>query len=244
MNTFLIALQFITTLPVKGKLNYSEKNIARSMLYYPLVGTIIGIILVVVNLILSKILPNLVVNILLIISWVALTGGIHLDGLSDSFDGIFGGKDKERILDIMHDSNVGVYGVLAIVLILLLKFTLLTELPIQDKNMLLITVPTISRFAMVLAVYLFPYARKEGFGKAYKLYLKRKHLLVASLWTFLLATVLLFWQGLVLIIVALLSVLLIGKHITNKIEGLTGDNYGAVNEIIEVVILLVSIIVI
>ncbi len=244
MNSFLIALQFITTLPVKVKLNYSEKNIARSMLYYPLVGTIIGIILVVVNVILSKILPNLVVNILLIISWVALTGGIHLDGLSDSFDGIFGGKNKKIILDIMRDSNVGVYGVLAIVLILLLKFTLLSELPMQDKNMILITVPTISRLSMVLAVYLFPYARKEGFGKAYKLYLKRKHVLAASLWTVLLAAVLLFWQGLVLIIASLLSVLLIGKYITNEIEGLTGDNYGAVNEIIEVVILIVSIIVI
>jgi|AntRauTorckE6833_2_1112554.scaffolds.fasta_scaffold00211_2 adenosylcobinamide-GDP ribazoletransferase len=243
MNTFLIALQFITSLPVKGKLNYSEKNIARSMLHYPLVGTIIGIILLVVNVILSKILPNLVVNILLIISWVALTGGIHLDGLSDSFDGIFGGKDKERILDIMHDSNVGVYGVLAIVLILLLKFTLLTELPIQDKNMLLITVPTISRFAMVLAVYLFPYARKEGFGKAYKLYLKRKHVLLAFLWTAIVTGIFLFWQGIVLIIVMFLLVFLVGKYITSKIDGLTGDNYGAINEIIEVVSLLTYILI-
>ncbi|MGM0446341.1 MAG: adenosylcobinamide-GDP ribazoletransferase [Bacillota bacterium] len=243
MNSFLIALQFITTLPVKGKLDYSEKNIASSMLYYPLVGTIIGIILVVINLILSKILPDLVVNILLIITWITLTGGIHLDGLSDSFDGLFGGKDKQRILDIMHDSTVGVYGVLALVLIILLKLTLLIELPLQVKNMILITVPTISRFSMILAVYLFPYARKEGFGKAYNLYLTKKHVLAASLWTLFLAAVLLFWQGLVLMIVAFFSVLIIGKYITNRIDGLTGDNYGAINEIIEVVILLVSIIV-
>ena len=241
MNSFLIALQFITTLPIKTKLNYSEKNIASSMIYYPLVGTIIGFILVVFNLLLSKIIPDLLVNIILLIIWISLSGGIHLDGLADSFDGLFGGKDKKKILEIMRDSSIGVYGVLALFLILLLKYVLLIELPIQDKNMILMIAPTLSRLSMVLAVYYFPYARKEGFGKTYKLYLKRNHVILAFVWTVIISITLLFWQGIVLIITGLLFSFVISKFITNKIDGLTGDNYGAINEIVEVLTLLIAI---
>ena len=241
MNSFLIALQFITTLPIKANLNYSEKNIASSMVYYPLVGTIIGFILVVFNLLLSKIIPDLLVNIILLIIWISLSGGIHLDGLADSFDGLFGGKDKKKILEIMRDSSIGVYGVLALFLILLLKYVLLIELPIQDKNMILMIAPTLSRLSMVLAVYYFPYARKEGFGKTYKLYLKRNHVILAFVWTVIISITLLFWQGIVLIITGLLFSFVISKFITNKIDGLTGDNYGAINEIVEVLTLLIAI---
>ena len=241
MNSFLIALQFITTLPIKANLNYSEKNIASSMVYYPLVGTIIGFILVVFNLLLSKIIPDLLINIILLIIWISLSGGIHLDGLADSFDGLFGGKDKKKILEIMRDSSIGVYGVLALFLILLLKYVLLIELPIQDKNMILMIAPTLSRLSMVLAVYYFPYARKEGFGKTYKLYLKRNHVILAFVWTVIISITLLFWQGIVLIITGLLFSFVISKFITNKIDGLTGDNYGAINEIVEVLTLLIAI---
>lgn len=241
MNSFLIALQFITIIPVKKQLKYSEKDIAHSMLYYPLVGTIIGLVLVLINLIGSQFLPELVRDSLLLIFFVLLTGGIHLDGLADSFDGLFGGKNKKEILSIMKDSSIGVYGVLAVVLFLLFKFTLLRELPIAHRNFILIIVPTISRWAMVMAVYLFPYARKEGFGKAYKLYLKKKHVLGATLWVLLLTLILFFWKGALILGFSFLIIWLIGDFITKKIDGLTGDNYGAINEIMEVVILLLMI---
>ncbi|MFO7815447.1 MAG: adenosylcobinamide-GDP ribazoletransferase [Halanaerobiales bacterium] len=241
MNSFLIALQFITTIPVKKELKYSEKEIAHSMIYYPLVGSILGLVLVLINLIGSKLLPDLVSSSLLLMFFVLLSGGIHLDGLADSFDGFLGGKNKKEILSIMRDSSIGVYGVLAVFLILIFKFTLLIELPIARKNMILIIVPTISRWAMVLAVYLFPYARKEGFGKAYKLYLKKKHVLAATVWVLLLTLILFFWKGALVLGVSFLIIWLIGEFITRKIDGLTGDNYGAINEIMEVAVLLLMI---
>ena len=241
MNSFLIALQFITIIPVKKDLNYSEKNIARSMLYYPLIGTIIGIILVLVNMVGSLLLPDLVRDSLLLIFFVLLSGGIHFDGLADSFDGLFGGNNKKQILKIMGDSNVGVYGVLAVVLILILKFTLLTELPIGLKNAVLIIVPTISRCAMVWAVYLFPYAKKEGFGKAFKLYLSKKEAWAVALYTTIITLTLLFLQGIVLLVIAFGGLWLFGSFLVKKIDGLTGDNYGALNEIMEVLVLLVII---
>lgn len=241
MNSLLIALQFITTIPVKKELKYSERDIAHSMMYYPLVGTILGVVLVLINLIGTQFLPNLVRDSLLLISFVLLTGGIHLDGLVDSFDGLFGGKNKKEILSIMRDSSIGVYGVLTVVLLLLFKFTLLRELPIANRNKILLIVPTISRWTMVLAVYLFPYARKEGFGKAHKLYLKKKHVLVATVWVLLLTFIFFFWKGALILGVTFLIIWLIGKFITKKIEGLTGDNYGAINEIMEAVILLLMV---
>lgn len=241
MNSFLIALQFITIIPVKKQLKYSEKNIANSMLYYPFVGTIIGLVLALINIIGTQFLPELVKNSLLLIFFVLLSGGIHLDGLADSFDGLFGGKNKKEILSIMKDSSIGVYGVLAVVLLLLFKFTLLSELPIARRNFILIIVPTISRWAMVMAVYLFPYARKEGFGKAYKLYLKKKNVLGATLWVLLLTLILFFWKGALILGVSFIIIWLIGNFVTKKINGLTGDNYGAINEIMEVVILLLMI---
>ena len=241
MNSFLIALQFITIIPVKKDLNYSEKNIARSMLYYPLIGTIIGIILVLVNMVGSHLLPDLVRDSLLLIFFVLLSGGIHFDGLADSFDGLFGGNNKKQILKIMGDSNVGVYGVLAVVLILILKFTLLTELPSGLRNAVLIIVPTISRCAMVWAVYLFPYAKKEGFGKAFKLYLSKKEAWAVALYTTIITLTLLFLQGIVLLVIAFGGLWLFGSFLVKKIDGLTGDNYGALNEIMEVLVLLVII---
>src|SRR6056297_904945 len=117
MNSFLIALQFITVIPVKKDLNYSEKNIARSMLYYPFIGTLIGLILVIVNITGATFLPDLVRDILLLIIFVLLTGGIHFDGLADSFDGLFGGQNKKRILEIMGDSSIGIYGILSVTLV-------------------------------------------------------------------------------------------------------------------------------
>ena len=241
MNSFLIALQFITIIPVKKQLKYSEKEIAHSMLYYPFIGTIIGLILVLINFIGTQFLPTLVSDSLLLIFFVLLSGGIHLDGLADSFDGLFGGKNKKDILKIMSDSSIGVYGVLAVVLLLLFKFTLLSELLIVRKNIFLIIVPTISRWAMVMAVYLFPYAKKEGFGKAYKLYLKKKHVLGATFWVLLLTLILFFWKGALILGISFLIIWLIGDYITKKIDGLTGDNYGAINEILELVILLLMI---
>ena len=243
MNSFLIALQFITIIPIKKELDYSEKNIAKSMLYYPIIGTIIGLILILINTLGTYILPDLIVNSLLLIFFVLLTGGIHMDGLADTIDGIFGGNDKKSRLKIMQDSNIGVYGVTAVILLLIFKFSLLIELPLDQKNLILLVTPTISRWAMVIAVYLFPYAKEEGFGKAFKLYLSRREVWGATIWTFILTLITFFLKGSLILIISFTVIWLFCHLITKKIDGLTGDNYGALNEIMEVVILFIFILI-
>ncbi|HMA60614.1 MAG TPA: adenosylcobinamide-GDP ribazoletransferase [Halanaerobiales bacterium] len=241
MNSFLIALQFITIIPVKKELDYREKNIAKSMLYYPLIGTIIGLFLVLVNIIGTIFLPDLVRDSLLLIFFVLFTGGIHFDGLADTFDGLFGGSNKKRILEIMGDSSIGVYGILAVVLVLILKLSLLAELPMSVRNLALITAPTISRCAMVWAVYLFPYAKKEGFGKAFKLYLTRNEAWLTAVYTVIVTLALFLFKGIIILVISALGIWLFGTFIVKKIEGLTGDNYGALNELMEVLVLFLII---
>jgi len=241
MNSFLIALQFITVIPVKKDLNYSEKNIASSMLYYPLIGSIIGLILVVINIVSTYFLPNLVRDSVVLIFFVLLTGGIHFDGLADSFDGLFGGKNKKSILEIMGDSSVGVYGILAVTLILIFKLSLINNLPLGQRNLALIIAPTISRCAMVWAVYLFPYAKKEGFGKAFKLYLTKQEAWLTAIYTLIITFVLFFFKGLIVLIISFVFLYFLGTFVVKKIEGLTGDNYGAINELMEVLVLFLII---
>ena len=238
MERFLIALQFITRIPVTKELDYTEKKIAGSMVYYPLIGTLLGSILVLINGVGSLYLPELVTSSLLLIGLVVLTGGIHLDGFMDTCDGIFSGRNQEKMLEIMRDSRVGAFGVLGVVLLLLLKFSLLVELPAESNNFVLLYFPTVSRWAMVYSAFNYPYPREEGLGKVYAQQLTKLQFGLATAWTVLLGVVLFKLQGLVILLVSWLLIVLTAKVITAQIEGLTGDSYGAVNELLEVGVIL------
>ncbi|MBM7557111.1 adenosylcobinamide-GDP ribazoletransferase [Halanaerobacter jeridensis] len=242
MNQLLLAVQFITRIPVGKELDYEEDKIAASMAYYPLIGTLLGTVLVLINYVGDIYLPPLVTNALLLTGMVLLTGGLHLDGLMDTCDGVFSGRKKDKILEIMRDSRVGAFGVIAVVILFLLKFSLLVESPSQYKNYILLYMPTISRWAMVYAVYFYPYARKEGLGQAYQ-QLKLRHLLVATSWTLLVAWFLFGLQGVLILLLSWLVTIVVAQLIINKIDALTGDAYGAINELLEVAALLIMIVV-
>jgi len=242
INQLLLAVQFITRIPVGQELNYDQQEIAASMVFYPLIGTLLGAVLVGINYLGSLYLTPLVTNSLLLLGLVVLTGGLHLDGLMDTCDGIFSGRDQERILEIMRDSRVGAFGVIAVVTLFLLKFSLLVETPSQYKNYILLYVPTISRWAMVYVVYFYPYARERGLGQAYQ-QLKLRYLIVATSWTLLLGWFLLGSSGLLILGFSWVITVVWARIIIAKIGALTGDTYGAVNELLEVAALLSSLLI-
>ncbi|WP_018247671.1 adenosylcobinamide-GDP ribazoletransferase [Orenia marismortui] len=243
MNRFLIALQFITRIPIKKELDYNNKDLGSCMLYFPLIGSLLGGSLVLINYLGELYLAPLITNSLLIIGMILLTGGIHLDGLMDTCDGIFSGQNKDRILEIMRDSRVGAFGVIALISVFLLKFSLLVEISNSYKNSVLIYFPTISRWAIVYAALYYPSARKGGLGKTYAQYLKLKHFLLATIWTLAVGIFLFDLQGLIIFLFSWLLTILIIKMIIVKIDGLTGDNYGAINELIEVFSILTMMVV-
>ena len=230
----LTALRFLTRFPV-GKYSKDEKRLIRSMAYFPIVGLILGGILVLVNWGFSILLTPWVADALTIVALVVLTGALHIDGFVDTIDGFAGGKTKEEILRIMRDSRVGAFGIIGIVSLIMLKLVLLHEMPLQIKKEAILLMPVIGRWAMVVASSLSVYARKgRGTGKAFVDYCGRKELIIASLITLIITGGFLKILGLELFFFILALTLLLIRFVSKRIEGMTGDTLGAVNEIMEV----------
>ncbi len=163
-----IALQFLTTVPIKLKRQPNEKAMGLSLLYYPLVGAIIGALLSLFLWGIAQIsgsLPAPMASALVLTLWVLLTGGLHLDGLADSVDAVMGGfGDRQKTLLIMKDPTSGPMGVLSLVLILLIKFTALQHLIGAQVWPVLLVAPLIGRSALVALFLTTPYVRPNGLG--------------------------------------------------------------------------------
>jgi adenosylcobinamide-GDP ribazoletransferase len=183
------------------------------------------------------VLPTAVVGFLLIIAITMLTGALHLDGLADTCDGLGGHTVAERHR-IMHDSRAGTFGVVAIASVLLLKYLTLVNIPAVSLTASLVMMPAVARWAMVYAITVFPYARPSGLGTVFKQGARLWHLAVASLLVLVAAGILMHWGGLVILAVVWLVTWALAGFCRRQFAGLTGDNYGAVNEIGEVTVLL------
>lgn len=227
----LAALQFLTVIPVKR--SFSAEQVGRSTGYFPVVGIVIGVILAALNYLLSLVLPSSVVNALLVVSLVVLSGGLHLEGLADTCDGLakHGTPDERR--GVMHDSRVGGFGVIGIALVLLVKYISLNSLPQGLMMFTLVTTPVISRWAMVYAIFAYPYARASGLGKAFKQATGWRELVMATLVALVLAAALLKLAGLVTLFMLWLLTMAVAVYLKRKFAGLTGDTYGAINEVAE-----------
>src|SRR3990170_7686411 len=149
MKGFLLALQFLTTFPVNRGLKTDPSELGRSMSWFPLVGALQGLLLVAAYFIFSTLLPESVVMGLLMLVLVLTNGGLHVDGFADTVDGLAGGKTPEDRLRIMRDSATGAIGVVFVVLLLLIKFLALEEMPFDVKAHALIAFPMVGRWAMV-----------------------------------------------------------------------------------------------
>lgn len=261
------AFQFLTRLPVPVKLDYNDALFRRSVVFYPLVGLVLGLITAAAGLLLANVLSPLPAAVLLLGIWVMLTGALHLDGLMDTADGILSYRSRERMLEIMKDSRVGAMGVIAAVLVLLLKWSLLTELlPAAAAGsqgnlwLLLALVPLWSRWYMVVAIAWWPYARQAGSGMGgFFRGVGAGHAagsgLVALLLSFCVAAAgeafgglsLPFWHmvGIVAILLAVTvgAGVLMSVSIHRKLGGLTGDTYGAMNELLEAALLLALVLI-
>src|SRR3989440_1219345 len=216
------AVRFLSVLPMPGRMQPLEKDETAPHLevgstYFPLVGLLLACLLWVLVLLLTPLVPQLVLAALLVVALVILTGGLHLDGLMDSCDGLFGGSTRERKLEIMRDSRVGSFGVLGGACILLLKFALFASLRVNTLPLALLVALPSARWSMVLAVRVFPSARTTGLGAAFHHAVTTERLLLAGI--IALATVLLAGQfiGLIAWSIVTIITLLLGFCITRII---------------------------
>ncbi|MDD2759492.1 MAG: adenosylcobinamide-GDP ribazoletransferase [Methylomonas sp.] len=230
MDSFLIALQFLTRLPVNRDISIDDVALGRSVLYYPLVGFLIGVLLSVLVLVLSS-APETVVAAVVLCVWVWLTGGLHLDGLADCADAFIGGlNDAQRSLRIMKDPAAGPVAVVVLLLVLLLKWVALVVLIQQNNLIYLMLTPLLGRCAILLLMLSTPYISPNGLAEKIVHYLpfsEARWVVVISL---VFAGLMMGWENVLLAGILLLWI----RHVAlARLGGVTGDVYGAAVELVE-----------
>jgi len=239
MKAFFAALQFLTILPLPASLTGDEKSLAKSVRFFPLVGLLVGALVAATDLLLQALLPPLAATCLTVFFLIAITGGLHMDGLADTADGFFSARTRPRMLEIMRDSRIGAMGVMAIVFVVALKVAALTSLSMHGRLGVLVLMPLAGRSAIILMMTALPYARPDG-GLAAIFLAKR------SWWTPVAAFLLLGivgWGlgrglGLFAALAALAAAALLIRYTLKKIGGFTGDTLGAVSEMTEMMLAL------
>ena len=203
-----------------------------------MVGLIIGLVLVGLDWLFGLLLPSAVVNALLIVSLVVITGVLHLDGFVDTCDGIAGHKTAEDRWRVMHDSRVGGFGIVGIVLLLLVKYVSLNSIPLPLMMTTLVLMPVISRWATVYAIFAYPYAKPSGLGKAFKQGTNWLRFTMATLIALVVVVGLAQLVGLAIMFLIWVMTVAMAAYLKSKFSGLTGDTYGAINEVAEVGVLI------
>lgn len=239
VDRLLLALQFFTRIPISAQVPYSEAELNSAAIYFPLIGTLVGALCALVYWAATYLWPEPVAIFLSMAFGLLLTGCFHEDGLADCMDGMGGGWDRERILNIMQDSRLGTYGATALLVALAGKFLLLLSLPTSQLIALMILAHTISRLNAASMMLTEAYARPEGKAKPLAVRISAVGLLLAAalalapfIWIELPA---LLW----LAVLPLLALRLWFAHWLRKwLGGFTGDCLGALQQLSELVFLL------
>lgn len=230
---FLAALKFLTILPIPS-VEFKPVEIGKALSYFPLVGLFLGLIMVALDRVSGLVLPPFLTNSLLVMVLVLLTGALHMDGLMDTCDGLAGAKSSQERLEIMEDSRVGGLGVLGALCVLLIKFAALNSLPGAARLPALILMPALGRWAMVIAIFSHPYAKPTGgLGKTFRDQVSLTNVLGATAVVLISSLLLLRLHGLIVMAGVFGLTLALAWYLHRKLSGLTGDTYGAINEAME-----------
>jgi len=227
MKSLLLMITFFTRLPVAYPYDYDERDFVKGVKLLPIIGVIIGVFLYG-----STVLEDYIHRpILIVFIWTIylfITGGLHIDGLADSFDGIFSYRKREEMLNIMKDSRIGVFGVIGILWLLLLNLSLSYYI----ENIFLIIVPIVGRSSALLAASISQYAREEGgMGASFINSCGIKEGLLGIMFSLGIGFVI---GGVSLVgtlFATFTTVIILTKNIGKKLGGMTGDTIGAVIEI-------------
>lgn len=232
MTPFLIALQFLTTFPIQLKVMPSKQQNGQSLLFYPVIGLLIGGILALTAFTLQS-LELILLSSMVLVLWIWLTGGLHLDGLADTADAWVGGfGDKERTLKIMKDPTCGPIGVLSLVIICLLKWSAIYVLLQQQGYFALILFPVLGRLAPLFLFLTTEYVREKGLGSSIAEFIPRTWALIIFVLC-LCASLYFGWVGVISLIVFIMTLTYLRFKFIQRIGGVTGDTIGASIEISE-----------
>ena len=245
----LVAVQFLTRLPVPQFANYNPQWLHQSSRHFPGVGLLVGLLCAGVFWLGSILFTPLVAGVISTAFGIKLTGAFHEDGLADSCDGLGGGLTRERTLEIMKDSRLGTYGVLGLVSALLIKISLLASMPLSVAIVALIIGHTASRLLCISLLALLPYGGEIEHAKAKPMAQQLTPLqgLLSSGWLLLagVLVVLLFpntvqqigiWQWLLALLLGIVATDYMRRLLHRRLEGYTGDGLGATQQLSEIAI--------
>jgi adenosylcobinamide-GDP ribazoletransferase len=240
MISLFAAIQFLTICPVPSRFQCGEKELRRSVVFFPVVGLLLGGVLAMLARGLGWLFPPLVASTITVILMLAVSGCFHMDGLADTADGFLSSRPKERILEIMRDSRTGPMGVIAIVCMVVLKVAALASIPAALHLGIVFMMPLAGRCALVVSSSILPYARPQGglasaFGRT-----RWPAVVIALLLLFAASWLALRIVGLAAAGIAVLCTLIFSFFCRRKIGGFTGDTLGAACEIAEVVPALIA----
>lgn len=234
MKSFFAAVRFLTVLPMPESWSGGEKELARSVPYFPLVGALVGVLVAALDYALARMFPASMASVLTVIALTAISGGLHLDGLADTADGFLSSRPRERVLEIMRDSRSGPMGVAAVVFVIALKIAALASVDGPLRPGVIFLMPVAGRTALVTMMAVLPYARKEG-GLCSIFRMRRYQ----AAWAFALlvaaGALAVGWMGLAAAGLSFVTALLLCVHAYRKIGGQTGDTLGASCELVELV---------
>jgi len=239
MRGLLIAIGFLTRIPVPARVFDDARAQAISLAWYPVVGLLLGTLLGGLAWALQS-LPPLLSAAVVLVAWVMLTGALHLDGLADSADAWIGGlgstwsESRDRTLEIMKDPRCGPAGVVALVLVLLMKFAALASLPTTGWAALLLA-PLLARMALTAVFISTPYVRRGGLGAA--LVAAPRAACVVALALGLVLCGAFGWRGGLAVVIAVIVFVLWRRACVRRLDGITGDTAGALAEMTEAAVL-------
>ena len=243
MKDFLQALSFLTILPMTRLPLPEEKELARSMAFFPLVGLLIGLLMAIAYFLLSYLFSNSLVLWLTLGCLVLLTRGLHLDGFADTIDGFAAGGPKENILEVMKDSRIGAFGVVGLILLIGAKYLALEQIvgPSIPYSLILMTV--MGRNSMVWVCFRSPYARAGGgLAKPFVENLATREMIISSASALGIGLLLRGLDGVMVFLGIGLFSLAFRLFFLKKLGGVTGDILGAANELSELLCLIFLVI--
>lgn len=262
MKRLFLALQFLTILPVRIKGDVSEKDMAESSIFFPVAGAFQGFLVIVTTMLFSRIFSAEITSMFVVILLAVSNAGFHLDGVADTFDALAvksagdRGNNIAKRLAVMEDSQTGAIGASALILIILIKYLLINNLLLYSTSLtrysLLFLMPVFSKWSMLPAMYHGSSAKEEGLGRIFADNVSKKEMAYASLIVLvfsLIVSELLQHTAYAEAVVYLLILIFVTHYIFSwlfarfckeKFGGMTGDTFGALGELSEIIFLIIG----
>jgi adenosylcobinamide-GDP ribazoletransferase len=232
----VVAFQFLTRIPLPS-IAFEPDALSRAIKFFPVVGLVVGFGAVAVEKLLISHLSRSMVALVLLVYLVMITGCLHEDGLADIADGFGGGWTKDQILTILKDSRIGAYGATALALSLLARYLLLASLPLEHFAAYIVSAQILCRWTSLPLSYFLPPARQgEGQGARIARLTSLPSLIFGSAFTLAIVVFALRWSAVAPLLIATVVVVLSGWLCMRKLGGMTGDCFGATNQLTEIAV--------